>query len=200
MTQQRGFTLIELMTTLVIAVLLVTIAIPSFRDIFIRNRLTLYANEFIAAIHYARSESVKRGQSVILCKSSSGTGCTTSGSQWENGWIAFVDTNANGSLDTDETLLRVWPALPSPYTLRPNNNFTNFVRYDTSGAATNLGTFAVCYDSNEKRSKAIVITRLRPRLGADKFDKDCKPEPDDIPEKDSGPCANGTNIGSCENP
>lgn len=184
---RSGFTLIELMVTLGVALILMTIAVPTFRDLVIRNRLTVYTNDLIGAINYARSEAIKRGQSVTLCKSSSGTDCTTTGSQWENGWIVFVDADADGSLDAGETLLRVWPALPSPYTLRPNNNFTNRLRYDERGAANNIGSFAVCHNSTESGGKAIVITRLRPRLGVDS-------DHDDIPETDAG------NIRSCENP
>ena len=92
MTRQLGFTLIELMVTLTVAVILMTIAVPSFRDALIRNRLTTYTNDLVGAINYARAEAIKRGQSVTLCKSTTGSACTTTtGSQWENGWIAFVD-------------------------------------------------------------------------------------------------------------
>ncbi|MCX7607927.1 MAG: GspH/FimT family protein [Anaerolineales bacterium] len=142
------------------------------------NRLTSATNEFMAALNFARSEAIKRGQSVTLCKSSTGTSCTAS-SNWEQGWIAFVDANANGSLDSGETVLRVWPALPAKYSLRPNNNFNNYLRYDPRGAANNLGTFAICYNNQKVGAKAIVITRLRPRLGLDS-------NGNKIPENDSG--------------
>lgn len=183
----RGVTLIELLVTLAVAVILMTIAVPSFQDAIVRNRLTTSTNDFVGTINYARAEAIKRGQSVTICKSSTGSACTTTGSQWENGWIVFVDADADGSLDSGETIIRTWPALPSLYTLRPNNNFTNFLRYDGRGAANNIGSFAICHNSTESGAKVIVITRLRPRQGIDSNN-------DGIPETDSG------NITNCENP
>jgi len=182
----RGFGLVELMVTLSVVVILMAVAVPSFRDTFIRNRLTSQVNTFMAALTYARAEAIRRGQSVTLCKSSDGQSCTSSGKNWEIGWIAFVDRDSNGTRATGststETLLRAWPALPTGYTLRPNQNFDNFLRYTPRGEANNLGTFALCHDNQRVGAKAIVITRLRPRLGHDSNNNR-------IPENDSGDIA-----------
>jgi len=196
-TSQRysGFTLIELMITVSVAAILLSVAAPSFRDTVVRNRLTTATNEFMATINYARSEAIKSGKSVTICKSSSGTGCTTTDSEWENGWIAFLDDNANGTLNTGETLLRVWSAMPTGYTLRTNStNFTNFMRYSPLGAVANNsvgGTFAICYNNQTTDAKTIAITQLRPRLGVDT-------NGDRIPEKDNNGAS--TNISSCTSP
>jgi type IV fimbrial biogenesis protein FimT len=185
MKKNKGTTLIELMVTITIATILISIAIPSFRDLIIRNRLSAATNDLVAGINYARAEAIKRGISMTLCKSSSGTACD--GAEWENGWIAFTDLNADGDLDTGENILRVWSSLPTDYTLRPNNNFVNFIRYNALGEANNIGTFAVCHDNESAKAKAIVVTRLRPRLGLDT-------NGNGIPEADSG------DIDSCTSP
>jgi len=183
-----GFTLIELMITLVIVIILTSLALPSFRSMIISNNIVTNTNEFVGTVSYARSEAIRRGKSITLCKSSSGTGCLTgAGTYWDTGWIAFVDSNNNGAVDAGEAIIRVWPALPTGYTIRPNNNFANYLTYDAQGAANNIGTFAICHNSSETGAKAIVITRLRPRLGLDSNN-------DQIPEKDTG------NITSCETP
>ncbi|MFV8572619.1 GspH/FimT family pseudopilin [Marinobacter sp. SBS5] len=77
-----GFTLVELMITLAVAVILVTVAIPSFRDLLARNELVTATNAWVGAISSARAEAVKRNQSVALCgednapTSGIGSGCT----------------------------------------------------------------------------------------------------------------------------
>lgn len=65
--RDSGFTLVELMITLAVAVILVTVAIPSFRDTLARNELITTTNAWVAAINAARAEAVKRNQSVALC-------------------------------------------------------------------------------------------------------------------------------------
>ena len=181
-----GFTLTELMVTVSIAAILLALATPSFRETMVRNRLVTQTNEFIGTLLYARSEAIRRGRSISICKSNDGTACD--GTNWEDGWIAFLDTDADGSLNAGETILRTWPALPSNYTLRATNNFTNFIRYKPDGTANTMGTFVLCYQSREIGAKAIVISRLRPRLALDTNNND-------IPEKE-----NGDDISSCENP
>lgn len=97
---RRGFTLLELMITIVIAGILLAIAIPSMHDTIVQNRLTANVNEFIGAATFARSEAIKRGRPVTLCRSvnaESGTDkCITTASgdydssDWGSGWIVIV--------------------------------------------------------------------------------------------------------------
>ena len=69
----RGFTLIELMITLAVAAILLTVAVPSFQTLIKRNALTARTNNFIADLHFARGEAAKRGSDVSVCPSSNGT-------------------------------------------------------------------------------------------------------------------------------
>lgn len=68
---QRGFTLVELMITLTIAVVLLMIAVPSFKNLTASNRLTTAANDIVHAISVARMEAVKRNSSTQFCSDSS---------------------------------------------------------------------------------------------------------------------------------
>ena len=82
----RGFTLIEMMVTIAIMVILLTIAVPSFNDATLGSKLGSYANNLIASAYLARSEAMKRNITIKLCASSDGTNCATSGG-WAQGWI-----------------------------------------------------------------------------------------------------------------
>jgi type IV fimbrial biogenesis protein FimT len=81
----HGFTLIELMVTLVVAVVLLVIAVPSFRSIMLSNRLNTVANELVGTINATRVEAIKRNASAQVCSNSAdnngtdtlGTACGT---------------------------------------------------------------------------------------------------------------------------
>lgn len=68
--RQRGFTLVELMVTLAVLVVLMAVAVPSFRSITLANRLTTNANELVGAIQTARMEAIKRNARTQFCSNS----------------------------------------------------------------------------------------------------------------------------------
>lgn len=68
----KGFTLLELMVTLVIAGILASLALPMFTSTLARSRLTSHANLMIGALNYARSEAVNLNQDVTITINASG--------------------------------------------------------------------------------------------------------------------------------
>jgi type IV fimbrial biogenesis protein FimT len=75
--RERGFTLVELLITMTIALVLIMIAVPSFKNITLSNKLTTTANDIVNAINVARVEAVKRNSSTQLCSNSSSANNTS---------------------------------------------------------------------------------------------------------------------------
>jgi type IV fimbrial biogenesis protein FimT len=64
--RQRGFTLIELMVTLVVFAILVAMAAPSFADFFERYRLRSAVDDTIAVFAQARQAAVEADRNVTV--------------------------------------------------------------------------------------------------------------------------------------
>ncbi len=106
--KHAGFTLIELMFTVIVLAVLLGIGVPNFRD-FIRNsRMASAANDLLADTNLARSEAVKRRVQVVLCKATAtGTSCDSTLTTPFRRWIVFVDDGATaGAYDAGELVIK----------------------------------------------------------------------------------------------
>ena len=97
-----GFTLMELIIVVAIIGVIGVFAVPAFVSFVENNRIKTQSSEFLSSLALARIEAVKRSIPVVVCPGTT-SGC--SGSAWEDGWVVFADTNANGTPDSGETSL-----------------------------------------------------------------------------------------------
>lgn len=114
---QRGVTAMELLVVIAIVAVLVTLAAPSFREQIAAAQIGSAVNTFISDVRFARSEAVKRGSTVIMCRSNAPTAaipqCDTdigpNGNGWVSGWIIFEDRDRTAVYNAtfDGPLLRV---------------------------------------------------------------------------------------------
>ena len=65
----NGFTLIELMVTISIMVILVTMAVPSLQALIERNAVAGQVDSLVSSLITARSEAIKRNTIVVMCRS-----------------------------------------------------------------------------------------------------------------------------------
>ncbi|MGH8520208.1 MAG: pilus assembly FimT family protein, partial [Gammaproteobacteria bacterium] len=72
-TDSRGFTLVELVVTLGVAAILLGMAAPSVSQFLQNNRLKSDTFHLLDSIAVARSEAVKRGSQVVMCRSANPT-------------------------------------------------------------------------------------------------------------------------------
>jgi len=119
----RGFTLIELMVTIMVLAILLGVAVPSFRDAALGSRLTAYANDIVASVQVARSEAIKRNANVLLCASEDGAECGTDAG-WEVGWIVVASRQVAAADPDDppetvfDVVLQRQPPLSSDFLVR----------------------------------------------------------------------------------
>ena len=80
-TRASGFTLVELMVTLAVFAIIVSLAIPSMQQIVASQRVRAVALDIASDLVIARNEAVKRGDNVQLAPVAGG---------WTGGWTLKV--------------------------------------------------------------------------------------------------------------
>ena len=151
--RQRGFTMIELLVTISIAAIMLTIAIPSFQNFLLNSRMTSQTNDFVLALASARSEAVKRGVSVSVCSRATNTTCAGSAT-WDDGWLVFVDNNGDGTVDGAATppdfVLQVRDLLEGGNTFA--TAAVNAITYRSTGYPTATDTFTLSDSGGNTRT------------------------------------------------
>ena len=160
--RQGGLTLPELIVSLSVISILSAGSVSGMQGFIQENRMAAEVNQFVTALHLARSEAVKHGLRVVLCPSSDGVNCGDS-KEWINGWILFASNDRER--DTDERLLQTGSPLSSGIHMS-SSNYRKRIVYQPDGASPGTNSsFTFC--DNRKRAKPRIICLSntgRPRL------------------------------------
>lgn len=160
---QHGFTVMELMVTLAIAAILLSVAAPNLSQFSQNSRLRARNFELLDSINVARSEAVKRGVQVVLCRSANGTSCGGTANTWTTGWLVYV--NATGTLAYEppgDTLLRIGTGTSDGTAITTNSLGNQYLDYARTGATNEGGpaVFAICDSRGGAYGRSISVTQV----------------------------------------
>ncbi len=144
--RQRGFTLAELLTVVVLVGITTSMAAPTFSKLLKNQRITAASNELLTSLMLARSSAITtRSQTVVCPSANSASAKPTCGGSWEDGWIVFTDLDGNGEVTPpQETLWEQHPALGGTIEIGAPAALVRFQPIGTAPGSN--GTFAVCDD------------------------------------------------------
>ena len=98
---QRGFTLWELLVTILVIGVVLGLGIPNFNEFTRNSEMASAVNSLVSAVHVSRTEAVKRGMPVTLCGSSTPLAAAPACDGGTGGFFAFTDTQ---NMDADPEL------------------------------------------------------------------------------------------------
>ena len=138
---QSGFTLYELLITVTIVGIVLSLGIPNMRAFNQNGRMTGTANDLHSAFHLARSESSRAKTNITVCASANalaaGANC---GGTWDQGFIVFVDQDGDINRGgATETVLRANGPIADGVTLAVADGATYFSFSSTGLGRPNVG-------------------------------------------------------------
>lgn len=152
--QQGGFTLYELMITMVVIGIVLSLGIPNLSEFTRNSRLASTSNDLLASFQLARSEAARSKTNITICASANSLDAAAAcGGTFNGGWIIFVDTN--GDLiraGAGENVLRALPPVPTGVNVTTNGGANYFAFAGTGlgrgnvGGAPALQTAMICDD------------------------------------------------------
>ena len=138
-----GFTLFELLITLLVISLLVTFAVPGFSNQIQSARTRTATLDLLQSANHTRTLAITHKARTIIRHPG----------EWEQGWDVFIDSNNNGLLDEDEVLLQRREPLTG-VRITGNQPLRHYISYiptgesryvgDTYGGAFQAGTLSIC--------------------------------------------------------
>ncbi len=155
MSNIKGFTLVELMVTIAIAAILITIGAPSLNGLYQSTRADTSIKQIHQALHFARNQAVTLGQNITVCPKN-GDQCNNGENNWKDGLIVFIDNNRDDVSDSPQSILLHLSAFHEGDIVRFNR--ATSIRFQPDGKATPNGTLTYCPDdADNASSKAIKI-------------------------------------------
>lgn len=160
-----GFTLVELLIGIAIVAILAAVAAPSFHNLVQNGRVSAQADRLMSALQLLRMEAIKRNRTVRLCQSSSGYTCD--GSSWGDGWLMWVDTEGDGSLEAEDSqeVIRYFEPISDQVLLTNSRSSLTWIGYRGDGTpvgSTGMAnsTWSFCPSSgDDELGREIVISR-----------------------------------------
>lgn len=158
----RGFTLLELVTTLAVLAITLGVGIPAFGALMERARVSSALHLTTAALATARVEAVRRNRPVSVCPSADGRTCRTD-LAWEAGWLVFIDAKRSGQPGSDDDVLQAFDGIGPNLMFRATVG-RRLVRFSPRGwsAGSNV-TLRLCNDANIELARLVVNNAGRVR-------------------------------------
>ena len=156
----RGITVIELLITISIIAITLSLAIPGYSSLTHKNDIRAASEVLHTTLNVARIEAVKRRQPIRICPTADGATCRDDG-DWSGGWLVFDDANTNGQPDGLE-LIQVVDSLEHGVAIQVSASINEYLQFEPTGIANGNagfgGEFRICHENSNAYSQLMGVS------------------------------------------
>jgi len=102
---QTGFTALELIVTMAIIAILLTMGVPAVENYSWNLRMKTTMDQLQTDLNLARGHAISHNNQTVICPANDSSDCSGQ-SAWQNGWIVFTDINGDRQKQDSEPLHR----------------------------------------------------------------------------------------------
>ena len=107
---QLGFTALELIVTMAVITVLLTMGVPAFENYSLNLRMKTAMDQLQTDLNLARGHAISHNSKTVICPANDGDDCSGQ-PVWQDGWIIFTDINGDRQKQDSEPLLKSSGAL-----------------------------------------------------------------------------------------
>lgn len=148
---EQGFSLIELMVTIAVAAILLSIIVPSFTGLIESSRERTTRDLLVSSIYTAKQQAQSKRINVYLCPTVDGNSCAAA---WEGDWLVYEDIDGSDGLNGGDIIIN--------NVFSKTNNINSAllqIRFSPTGHTT-AGTFAICSNDDNELVYLIQLSRM----------------------------------------
>jgi type IV fimbrial biogenesis protein FimT len=148
-----GFSVVELLVTLVLIAISVSLALPSLQQFSANNQVQSASTSIVSGLNMARFNAITTGEETTICPSADGSSCSED--SWGDGWIVFTDADGDGTADENE-LVRIVEIEGNILA----SGFSESLIFESDGTTTRDSDTVItsCYQHTAVSGKCVNIT------------------------------------------
>jgi type IV fimbrial biogenesis protein FimT len=129
---QTGFTALELIVTMAIMTVLLTMGVPAVENYSWNLRMKTAMDQLQTDLNRTRAHAISHNSQTVICPATDGNHCSGQ-SVWHNGWIIFTDLNGDRQKQEAEPLQHHAGAV-SMLSINSSRS-RNYLRFFANGSA-----------------------------------------------------------------
>ncbi|TEW56786.1 prepilin-type N-terminal cleavage/methylation domain-containing protein [Psychromonas sp. RZ22] len=152
-SNKRGFTLVELLVTIAVAAVLISVVVPSFTGLIESSKERATRDALVASINAAKQQAQSKRINVYICPTTDGSSCSGT---WGSDWLIYEDTDGSATLDAS-----LGDLIISNNTSKTSHiaSLVSQIAFSPTGHST-INTFQVCSNTDDSVVYEIELSRM----------------------------------------